>query len=727
MIRHEERLLLLLVTLVVLFFLALDLHYAGSLVLPLDDSYIYAQYARSIAAGHAFRFTPQADATVGVTGLLYPLLLAAIYKLGLSGDALPAAMFILNALLLAVSTLLVYRITSYGGRREIALLAAVLFALSGPLAWGFLSGMELGLFCTLWLAVTWALLLDSPLLLAVWASALAWVRPEGWLWCWVLAVGAPWFAGRSSRVAASWAGRWLPVAAGALPVVFNLLLAGSLSPASARLKSPLYLPELHLPTILQHAVGFLATVGKRLLTGVGGPDVSGPLNRPDAWMHAAPLTLLLIVVAVGLAGRRRAGAADRDGSFVFVGGAALWATWLGVDLLWVAFTTGASTHHFRHLLPAWPAVVLLTADGAAAMSTALASTAERARGLRRAFGGYLVIFAVLSVLSFGLLFGQEAHAFSRHYLRTARWINRNLPADARIASLDAGFLGYYSGREFFDLFGLTTPSMLDVTVFYADDEGTKCELMESMAPELRPTHFVLHEERFDHADWNPYLALAKRAADGQVQIAHESQVLLDVPLVGRNLQVWEADWSIAGSGDRPGDPLAAGRVIDRVDIGDPVSESAHRVEIVASEPGFFGRNRYHRFPGPDGRDIADGGRAVAGRLTLRLGPLTPGRDVELRLRTLPTDYDTPLAVSVDSQALGAWRLPPAGPGWRETAILIPGSAIRRPLVTFDLEGVAMVYHVWALRTAPSAGPQGSGDGALPADSLGRGKAADESP
>jgi hypothetical protein len=691
MMTPEERVVLLVAALTTLVFLALNLHYAGSLVLPLDDAYIYAQYARSIADGHAFRFTPGAELSNGFTGLLYPLLLAPFYKIGLRGDALPAVMFAVNALLFGLSALLVLRIARFSGRSDVAVLAGLLFALSGPLAWGYLTGMELGLFCTLWLAVAWALVLDAPVLAGVWLVALAWTRPEGWLWCWILAFGAPRLLGEASRVARSWRARWLPVAFGAVPLLVNLMLSGSLAPASAWPKSPFHLPHLHLPTILQHAVGFVLTVLRRLLTGVGGPDISGPLNQPDAWVHAAPLTLLLILLAV--AARRRGTTG---------GGPALWATWLGASVLWVAGTTGSSVHHFRYVLPAWPAVVLLTAAGASVFARSLASEAARERVLRRTVAGYLLIFGALGMVSFGLLYGQEAHGFGRQYVATARWIDANLPPDARVASLDAGILGYYSGREFFDLFGLATPRMRGVTVFYADDEGTKCEVMERMSAEHRPTHFALHEKRFDHQSWNPYLALASRLPDGRPAVLHESRVLVDVPRVGASLQVWEVDWRLAGSGDLPMDRLEAGRIIDRVDVADPESELSHGVSITRAEPGFFGRNAYDRFPAPDGREIADGGRAIAGRLQLTISGLTPGRDVEIRLRTVASPFDTPLAVSVDGQPLGEWRLPPAGPGWREASIRVPGGAIPGVSATLSFEGVAMVYHLWALAVADAA-------------------------
>src|ERR1700690_1366144 len=58
---------------------------AGGPVLPLDDAYIPFQYARVLADGHPFQYNPDQPPTSGATSLLYPVILAAVYKLGFTG------------------------------------------------------------------------------------------------------------------------------------------------------------------------------------------------------------------------------------------------------------------------------------------------------------------------------------------------------------------------------------------------------------------------------------------------------------------------------------------------------------------------------------------------------------------------------------------------------------------------------------------------------------------
>ncbi|MCP5105648.1 MAG: hypothetical protein GY950_19835 [bacterium] len=693
----DRRIIVLSAITVVLIFLALNLHYTGGqIVLPLDDSYIYAQYAKAIADGHPFRYTPGAEPSTGTTGLLYAFLLAPFYLTGLRGDLFPVFIFLLNGVFFVISALLVYELAGAEKNRDTARFSAWLFILAGPMAWGFLTGMEIGLFVTTWLALALALQRGKETPAIILASTIALIRPAGLLWCLILWLALPYTEKRTNNKNKTRLKWLIPLAAGSLTVLVNLAIAGSLTPASGHPKSPFYLPGFHLPTILQHITGFLLTVFKHLLTGFSGPDLHADLNTLDTMCHVAPFTLLFLLLALvpvlgKVLSKGKPGVAGKVDKKV------LWALWFLGGILWIAFTTGSTGHFFRHLLPVWPALILLTVEGISVLSHSLKMRGFSQEGIFRGFGVYLLLFGLLSTVNFALMHGQAAYGFARQYLDTARWVDKNLPKDARIASLDAGLLAYYSNREFFDLFGLTTPAIQEVTVFYADDEGTKYEVMERLPAQLRPTHFVLHHQRFDHNNWNPYRGLMKVDADNNAIIVHSARVLSQANIIGRNLQVWEADWSLVNTGDRPGG-AAGGVITDRVDIADPVSEREHGVEITVDTPGFLGSNHFRRLASEDGGVIMDGGRGISGSLSMRFTGIQPGKNLVIRMRILPIAFNNNVRVEVNGRPLGNWTLPVSGKGkWLEPSIVIKSPIITSDSIDITLSGLFMPFHIWAIQ------------------------------
>ena len=80
----------------------------GSRVLPLDDAYIHLQYAWQAAQGHFLEYNTGDVPTTGATSLLYLLILAGGFALGITRTAMPGVMlagglglFVLGAALIA--------------------------------------------------------------------------------------------------------------------------------------------------------------------------------------------------------------------------------------------------------------------------------------------------------------------------------------------------------------------------------------------------------------------------------------------------------------------------------------------------------------------------------------------------------------------------------------------------------------------------------------------------
>jgi len=158
-------------------FLAAEHEIAGQPGFPLDDSWIYATFARNLATGHGYAFNP-GEQIAGATGPLYVFVLGLLY-LTFHDVIWPAK--VLGILCLCASSLVLYRAVHriLPGRRFAPLLAGLLLALSPPLLWGSLAGLELPLYlllaclgidCYVREKWTWAIL--------CWALGV-WLRPDG--------------------------------------------------------------------------------------------------------------------------------------------------------------------------------------------------------------------------------------------------------------------------------------------------------------------------------------------------------------------------------------------------------------------------------------------------------------------------------------------------------------------------------------------------------------------
>ncbi len=163
-------------------YLAAERYTLGHLGFPLDDSFIHLQFARNLAAGRGLSYNP-GQLVTGSTAPLWTALLSLLFHL-------PGSVFLwtkLAGIALAAAGADATRRLARGLdlAPPLDLLAGLLVALTGPLAWGAVSGMEVPLFAVLSL---WGMILHLrerrggrlPLSLPVLALA-ALARPEGLL------------------------------------------------------------------------------------------------------------------------------------------------------------------------------------------------------------------------------------------------------------------------------------------------------------------------------------------------------------------------------------------------------------------------------------------------------------------------------------------------------------------------------------------------------------------
>jgi hypothetical protein len=413
----------------------------------LDDSYISYRYARNLARGEGLVYNV-GERVEGYTNFLWTVATAGALAAGFEPEPATEAMAAAAALGAILLLALLARRSIRGPLAPAAwLLPPLLYAAVSSQAYHVVSGMETLLFVSLVLAGFACLQLGRsprpgesfPGRVALAAGALfglaALTRPEGFLYAGI------------GGLCALWNG-WRDGAEGS---------ASTRGPRALlrRLRAPLLLSASFLAFVLPHLAWRYRYYGHPLpntyYAKVSGPFLErlergwGSLVRGMEDWAIWPLVLLALLALPALRRDRFWAwcygiAVATCGSFVLVGG----------DFV----------HSFgpRMLMPAFPFVLLLAAEGLRRLVAAVPGTVRI-----RALGTALVAVAVL---------GLAAHALSQPWVgrggklgglvmshgswrATGAWLNRNTPPDTLVATTAAGILPYVSDRPTLDMFGLT--------------------------------------------------------------------------------------------------------------------------------------------------------------------------------------------------------------------------------------------------------------------------------
>jgi hypothetical protein len=410
-------------------FLARESQIAGTRGFPLDDPWIHLHFARNLAEGHGFAYNPGVPVS-GSTAPLWTLLLAGLFTV--TGPSL----FWVKALgaLCALGTALLTQslVRAWSGDDGAARLAGAATALSGPMLWGALSGMEVSLAALL---VVMALVAHARS--RTWAPALCLglavlARPEA-----SLLVPLVWLAGpRTTRRAALLFGTAAVLVA---PwVLFSLATVGAPLPATAVVK------------IRGGLVGLALGAQEPLTLALLGR----PLRYVADWVRL--LFSINAVVALGLLPGLLLLWAWR-GWHDALPALVLLAHPLGMALL--APYYGPAFQGGRHSLHLLPVAIAGAAMGLLWIPRRAGPTARRwAR--RVALGALLMAPALTGLWPAAGRYAWAVQNTEAMQVDIGRWVERHTPRDARVALTDAGAIAYVSRRFVVDLAGLVTPEAI---------------------------------------------------------------------------------------------------------------------------------------------------------------------------------------------------------------------------------------------------------------------------
>ncbi len=520
---------------------------AGGFPAPLDDVYIYFDFARSTAKGCFLCWTADTGYSSGATSPLYALVLALGYGVGFRGMALGWFAALVAVLSLYDATGSIFRLTR---RRVIGISCSLLFVSIPLLGWSFASGMEVAFVACLVGRAACAVsrAADAPPATRApaqwraggWLLAIAMARPEcvPLAFCFGVAVA---HAAGSLRVLPSLARALGPTAFG-LAALYgaNLAFTGEAEPAGALRKLISSDPfasgnDVGLMMII-HAVR-LGTEGVELAVG-------GPMR----------LRALVLVSLVGVLHRR----SRRVGLSLLIGAAAA--------LLLATLNKTAPFQNLRYVAPTLFMLLLASVVGATALATRF-----RNRG-----------WLVAPLLALFVMSGSLA-AFPRqreHFARAAKNIREQQvevglrlaalePAPSRVFVGDAGAIPYVSGLPALDGLGLGGDHHWPFARASVHGPAAVIELIERMPAHDRPDVLAIYDS------WWP--DVGRLFGDPLFEVAITDNVICGDP----KKSVYRARWSLLE--DRS---ALESNVLDRIDVGDLLAERERSARFTTPHAGY---------------------------------------------------------------------------------------------------------------------------------------------
>jgi hypothetical protein len=663
------------------FFMSMGKFTDGSLCAPLDDSFIYFQYARGLAEGRGLSYSPGDGPTTGATSFLYTLMLALGYRLGATGDRLILFGFVLGSCFLFLSSLLLAKTVESFSNWIAGAGAGVLFLLNGHMLWSYLSGMEVGLFGSTMLLTLFLLQKEksggSFYGTSLAAAVMGWSRPEGFFLSIPVAAVVLVLSRSRSR------GERTAVVAisllGGLQFLLNFGLTGGFASTGTQAKSVFFAQEPDVfAAYMRRFLELPYFVLNVFLTNFNS------LSFGPKWAWAAGFFLKtgLVLAGLGFSLVRR----HRNPVALVL------LSWVFLSLFLSLVPWAWDVHFHRYQAPFFPVFLILACAGfgmlaeEAGRKVGTVPVQERsglgtsdgrpaAGPLRVPAVGARVAPTVLSVCSLCIVFGVAGVSFFGSAKRTARiyshncenifhqqvrvgnWLESNTASDAIVGVNDAGAISYVGRRRTYDFVGITTPGQ---AINWRSGIGSVIEALESLPQEKLPDLLAVYP------NWLPFLVSSRIARD-EIFRAH-----LDLNTIcgGSDKVVYVPDWSLLHSGGIPPRiPEIRGLgLVDEVDVADLTSESRHSYRVLGAW-----RSVANVLEESGGKTTLDGGRTVFNgeKMTVRC---LPGKEMFIVGRL--DDRSTGVNLSVRQTIVGAAVPVMEASKWSYAVARVPREMIR---------------------------------------------------
>lgn len=621
-------------------------HTGGHWALPLDDSFIYFQYARQAADGYFLQYNTGATATAGATSLLYMVLLVPGFWLGLAGMEIVGYALVMGYVLLGLSAHLLLKIGTKLAGPFSGWASSLLFMACGPLLWGYLSGMEIGLF-SFSILLTFYLFLQGDRRGPYAATLMILSRPEGivlFLLLWPLLI----YRKINDRIKLDW--QWLmPLAAYGFQALLIYHYTGSPSASGIEAKWQFSAPHASIPGLLRAILFDFAEFIKGILAGSLGHQSSVNLYAYDGNYRRivfAPFFALFFVVELSCRIWDEF-AEHRPDAAVLAG------VWFIAGILATCTLVEYDAHFNRYQQPFLPLYIMIVGLG---LGRLMALKDVWGQKLGWGFSCFFALWGLMSAVFFAIAYGENCSDIRNQQIEMAHFIDASLPADAKIAINDAGALRYFANRETIDLVGLTTAGNARS---WRNGSGSVFERLESMPIAQRPQYFAIFPNWFNFPE-GIFL-----------QPLHRIRVIAP-SIIDAEKVLYRANWERIAKGEslyNKGLLAREWRVVDRIDIADLASENKHAYQTTVKIPGSGEANLLLALPiaGAAQAVLVDGGRTVTGGERMRV-EVEMGKPALMVMRTV-TGVRQHFAITANGIEIGRVDLPGGrGREWLDLAV-----------------------------------------------------------
>ncbi len=652
-------------------FAAIMLVYSRGISAPLDDAFIYFQYAKNTAAGHFMEYVRGEGYSSGATSLFYALLLTPFAFL-FRGESIIYVTYIIGAASLFFTAYYIFlSVLKLTSKKEYAYLAAFVCAANGNVLWGYFSGMEIGMFGAFLAAAFYYLMVKPGTLKSAAAlTLLGLIRPEGYGLAMLLVF---------SRIVNSLISRskeklyvyLIPAAIGSAHYILNYIFTGDFMPNTMRAKSNFSLFYFAHTDIA--AQGF--ALFNRFIDIIfnGGAEHYFP-------KYAFFVFLLGVLPGAYKEIKNKNAGAFTNGIIMFFAGVML-----------TVFSSFATVHNYRYTMPFTVVYSVFLVYGVFIIMESMKFRTTGGRNLYfSAAAALLLVFNLFTVAANAVNFGRDCRDIKSQSISAGLWIKENIKDDAKIAINDAGAIAFYSEKRVFDLVGLVTNGQ--ARIFQNGKAGVFEEIER-----VKPDYFMVHVGWFNY---EPY-TIFKKPRLKEFNIKREPPYFV----VGSPEVCVAADFSLFNSGDTmktKGAFEGNYSIKDSIDVCDMRSEEKHNYKIwtkfVSEYPGNLLEEGSTAQAAP-GETVLDAGRITSGGEEFTVSGITPGNDLRIARRAFDPALNS-LAISVDGVKAAEWKTEEKK-GFNEMYIDIPGNFIKSGKVKVRIEAANQnrynAFYYWFLQ------------------------------